>query len=70
MFFRPLTFLQVTNNYYKKSYVLYPEAPKPSKQEFNLVPLEEFQYFMPLECYVVGEKRENTISLRYRRFDT
>ena len=35
MFFRPLTFLQVTNNvsnYYKKSYVLYPEAPKPSKQ--------------------------------------
>ena len=39
-------------------------------QEFDLVPLEDFQYFMPLECYVVGEKRENTISLRYRRFDT
>ena len=44
MFFRPLTFLQVTNNvsnYYKKSYVLYPEAPnkvnfvKQQLQEFN-----------------------------------
>ena len=47
---------------------------KSLKNSIPLVPLESIPSinrliisFMPLECYVVGEKRDNTISLRYKR---
>ena len=58
---KPPTKWTLSNNNYKNSIPL--EVPLESIPSINRLIIS----FMPLECYVVGEKRDNTISLRYKR---